>query len=190
MRTKVVSGWWWLFIKGDQSHFETRREEEEQESASPIKSGKKKSSSWSSSSRNRTLSVESCSSMTSDSDDDARPKSAKVDSVFDDFDLEEKPAASAPEIPEPKNRNGELEAEKILTSFFSGKDHDQLPLVRRPPTTTLASSPSPSSSSSAAAEPKRFTKLSQKERKRLSMMGQSMKPVDEKEGSPAGQIHS
>lgn len=131
------------------------------------------------------MSVESCSSMTSDSDDDARPKSVKVNSVFNDFDLEEKPAAPFLEIPEPKNQNFELEAEKILTSFFSGKDHDQLPLVRRRPPPTLTSSPIPSSTPS---ETKRFTKLSQKERKRLSMMGQSIKPVDEKEGSPTGQI--
>ena len=152
------------------------------ESASPQKSAKKKGSSWSSSSRNRTLSVESSSSIASDSDDDARPKSLKVDSVFDDFDLEEKPAPPVTaEIPEIENRNGELEAEKILTSFFSGKDHDQLPMVRRPPPT------SPSPSPSTAAEVKQFTKLSQKERKRLSMMGQSMKPVDEKESSPTGQ---
>ena len=127
--------------------------------------------------------------MASDSDDDARPKSLKVDSVFDDFDLEEKPTPT-PTVselpPEPKNRNGELEAEKILTSFFSGKDHDQLPMVRRPPTTTTATATSASPSPSAV-EVKRFTKLSQKERKRLSLMGQSMKPVDEKESSPTGQ---
>jgi hypothetical protein len=51
-------------------------------------------------------------------------------------------------------------------------------MIRKPPTTT--------GTVAATPENKRFTKLSQKERKRLSMMGQSVKPVDEKEMTPEG----
>jgi len=161
-----------------------RREEEEVEIASPQKSssGKKKPSGGSM--RSRTFSTESNSSMASDSDDEARQtKPSKVVSIFDDFDMEERPVVSRTEECVKETQNGNHDAAEVLSSFFAGKQYDKLSIVRKPPIEIPTSSPT---TTTPTSESKRFTKLSQKERKRLSLMGHSTKPVDDKEGSPEG----
>jgi len=109
------------------SKFMIRREEEESGTTLLQKSSKKKSSGLSP--RNRTLSTESNSSMASDSDDDARPKPTKVESIFDDFDLEEKPVVSRTAESVAEIKNGDQEADKFLTSFYGGKEHDQVSML-------------------------------------------------------------
>ena len=149
-----------------------RLEEEELEKASPQKSGKKKPSS-----RNRTLSTESIGSTVSDSDDEARPKPKKEESIFDEFEMEERPAVSQTEECVKETHDNNREADKVLSSFFAGKQHDKLPTVRKPPVPSAATS---------TPENKRFTKPSQREMKRLLSMGHSTKQINDKEASPEG----
>jgi hypothetical protein len=147
-----------------------KKEEEDSEIFSPPKSSKKKNPVLTT--RNRTLSTESFSSVASDSDDDARTsKVENIESIFDDFQLEEKPTVSQKADSEMCSTEDRQNVDRFLTSFFSGQNHD----VPKLPTPT---------------EPKRFSKLSQKERKKLSAGGQSMKTGDEKEMSPNGNFHS
>ena len=80
-------------------------------------------------------------------------------------------AEDASSHPSEDQKNGD----KFLSSFFAGPNHDVIPTVRKPPPTLTTS------------KPKRFTKLSQKELKKLSTnSAATTKSPVERETSPMG----
>lgn len=142
--------------------------------SSPSKSATKKKNVLTTS-RTRTLSTESVGSITSDSDDERRPTN-KVESIFDDFEFEEKDFFPKAEDANSHHlKEDQKNGDAFLSSFFAGPNHDVIPTVRKPP---------PALSTS---KPKRFTKMSQKELKKLSTnSAATTKSPAEKETSPMG----